>query len=110
MISSTFDLFSKLGMEKTDFKANPDAPDGSLIPYIMQPSASSTNPWCFNNVTVWGSTYKDVQTAADTADPFNVDADKSISHEYAFLKYASCLITNTCFFSTGYSGPDLITS
>jgi hypothetical protein len=97
-------------MEKTDFKANPDAPDGSLIPYIMQPSASSTNPWCFNNVTVWGSTYEDVQTAADTVDPFNVDVDKRISPEYAFLNYASYLITNTCFFSPGYSGPDLIKS
>lgn len=110
MISSTFDLFSKLGMEKTDFKANPDAPDGSLIPYIMQPSASSTNPWCFNNVTVWGSTYKDVQTAADTVDPFNIDADKRISPEYVFFKYTSDLIANTFFFLPGYSGTDLITS
>ncbi|WZH49826.1 Amino-acid oxidase [Fusarium acuminatum] len=81
VMGRTFDLFHQLGMEKTDFKANPDAPDGSLIPYIMQPSASSTNPWCFNNVTVWGSTYEDVQTAADTVDPFNVDVDKRISPE-----------------------------
>lgn len=88
MIISTFDLFHQLGMEKTDFKANPEAPDGSLIPYIMQPSASSTNPWCFNNVTVWGASYANVQKAASTDDPFNVDADNHISPEYVFLKYA----------------------
>jgi hypothetical protein len=108
MIISTFDLFSQLGMKRTDFKANPDAPDGSLIPYIMQPSASSTNPWCFNNITVWGASYGDVKTAAGTADPFKVDADKRISPEYASLKYTSYLIANTCFFFPGYSKQDLI--
>ncbi|KAF5659584.1 amino-acid oxidase [Fusarium heterosporum] len=81
VMKRTFDLFRRLGMEKVDFQANPNAPDGSLVPYIMTPSPSSTNPWCYNNITVWGARYKDVQTAASSVDPFDVDADKTISPE-----------------------------
>ncbi|KAM0350645.1 hypothetical protein ACHAPU_003131 [Fusarium lateritium] len=84
VMKRTFDLFQQLGMDKVDFKTNADAPDGSLIPYIMTPSASSTNPWCFNNITVWGASYQNVQASAKTVDPFNVDADKTISQELLY--------------------------
>ncbi|KAF5002046.1 hypothetical protein FGRMN_657 [Fusarium graminum] len=79
VMKRTFDLFHRLGMEKIDFKTNPNAPDGSLIPYIMTPSPSSTNPWCYNGITVWGASYANVSASSPTADPFNLDADKAIS-------------------------------
>ncbi|EXK29446.1 hypothetical protein FOMG_14596 [Fusarium oxysporum f. sp. melonis 26406] len=78
VMKRTFELFGRLGMEKTDLKTNPNAPDGSLIPYYMAPSPSNTNPWCYNDITIWGASYQSVQTSAGTVDPFQVDTDKSI--------------------------------
>ncbi|KAF5648858.1 amino-acid oxidase [Fusarium sp. NRRL 25303] len=78
VMKRTFELFGRLGMEKTDLKTNPNAPDGSLIPYYMAPNAPNTNPWCYNDINVWGASYQSVQTSAGTVDPFQVDTDKSI--------------------------------
>ncbi|RBQ70347.1 hypothetical protein FVER14953_08862 [Fusarium verticillioides] len=80
VMKRTFELFGKLGMEKTDLKTNPNAPDGSLIPYYMSPNEPNTNPWCYNDINVWGASYQNVQTSAGTVDPFQLDTDNSIDH------------------------------
>ncbi|KAM0546207.1 hypothetical protein ACHAPJ_010991 [Fusarium lateritium] len=84
VMKRTFDLFGKLGMNKTDLKTNPNAPDGSLIPYYMQnggPGSTAKQPWCYNDITIWGGSYANVQTASGSVDPFQLDGDKSISPE-----------------------------
>ncbi|KAF5605672.1 amino-acid oxidase [Fusarium pseudocircinatum] len=80
VMKRTFELFGRLGMEKTDLKTNPNAPDGSLIPYYMSPTTPNTNPWCYNDINVWGASYQSVQTSAGTVDPFQLDTDGSIDH------------------------------
>ncbi|KAF4338109.1 amino-acid oxidase [Fusarium beomiforme] len=79
VMKRTFDLFKWLKMNKTDLKTNPKAPDGSLIPYYMAPTGTNTNPWCYNNINVWGPTYQSVQKISGTDDPFQIDPDNTIN-------------------------------
>ncbi|KPM44948.1 hypothetical protein AK830_g1667 [Neonectria ditissima] len=84
VMARTFDLFSKLKMNKVDFEKNPDAEDGSLIPYYMNnggPDAMSPEPWSFNDTTIWGKSYVSVQDESHTDDPFSMATDGSISPE-----------------------------
>ncbi|KAF5589322.1 amino-acid oxidase [Fusarium pseudoanthophilum] len=81
VMKRTFELFGRLGMEKTDQKTNPNAPDGSLIPYYMSPNEPNTNPWCYNDINIWGASYQNVQTSAGTVDPFQLNTDGGIDHK-----------------------------
>lgn len=80
VMTRTFDLFADLGMRKTDLEGNPNARDGSLIPYYMKnadTASTHVEPWCYNDITLWG-TYNGMATAAQNNDPFKVATDGSI--------------------------------
>jgi hypothetical protein len=83
----TFDLFRELKMEKVDFKANPDAKNGSLIPYYMNNGGvkKGKEPWCYNDLNVWATDYATVQEQSPDKDPFLINAKKTIPDEYALL-------------------------
>lgn len=81
--SSTFDLFTKLRMEKTDLETNPKAPNGSLIPYYMTNGANpGREPWCYNDITRWGKGYAQVKAQSQRNDPFDMSTDDSIPPKY----------------------------
>lgn len=80
----TFDLFKTLKMNKVDLKTHPNAEDGSLITYYMNdggPDAKMIEPWCYNNINLWGTDYPDIQAQAQSDDPFKIARDGSIPPE-----------------------------
>ena len=79
-------------MKKDDLKTNPRAEDGSIIPYYMKngdAAAGSIEPWCYNDITLWGSSYNQILAQSNTDyDPFQMAKDGSIPREYeTFRKY-----------------------
>jgi hypothetical protein len=69
-------------MKKDDLKTNPDAEDGSLIPYYMENGDAGNEPWCYNDINKWG-TYEEIrEQAGSRSDPFRMSADHSIPREY----------------------------
>ncbi|KAK4188614.1 amine oxidase [Podospora australis] len=77
VMKRTFDLFATLGMEKTELK--PDSKPGSLIPYYINNSAGE--PWCYNDITHWG-TYATIQAASPyDSDPFKINQGGQIPTE-----------------------------
>ncbi|KAF8861208.1 hypothetical protein BDZ45DRAFT_587255 [Acephala macrosclerotiorum] len=90
----TFDLFTRLGMKKDDLKTNPDAEDGSIIPYYMKNAdtkSSSSEPWRYNDITLWG-TYKSLVAQAADNDPFQMATDGSIPR--TILQYSPDEVMN----------------
>ncbi|KAH7127975.1 hypothetical protein B0J13DRAFT_483485 [Dactylonectria estremocensis] len=84
VMARIFALFKILGMKKIDLKSTPKAKDGSLITYYMNNGGvtSGKEPWCYNNKTVWGATYFDVQAqGGESKDPFNINTGEEIPKE-----------------------------
>ncbi|KAF4464551.1 L-amino-acid oxidase [Fusarium albosuccineum] len=80
VMKRVFELFNDLGMKEVDLKAHPDAKDGCLITYYMQnggPDSKAKQPWCYNDITAWGSSYSSLKTEGND-DPFKIAADGSI--------------------------------
>lgn len=80
VMTRTFNLFTRLGMKKDDLKTNPDAEDGSIIPYYMKngdTESGSSEPWCYNDITLWG-TYDKIRSQSTDGDPFQMATDGSI--------------------------------
>ena len=86
-----FDLFKQLKMEKKDLSDNP--PLGSLVPYYMQnlnDRCVGMEPWCFNNITKWGS-YTKLAEKEPGSDAFHLNDDGShkiparLDHHYSTL-------------------------
>lgn len=71
-------------MKKEDLKTNPNAQDGSLIPYYMNNGAGLTfaEPWCYNDITLWGDTYNAVSSQSINNDPFGFSINGSIPQKY----------------------------
>jgi len=71
-------------MKKTDLKEQPDAPDGSIIPYYMKngdTESQTVEPWCYNDITLWG-TYSTIEATSSDSDPFRIDTDGAIPKTY----------------------------
>lgn len=83
VMQRTFDLFAKLKMEKVDFKTNPNAPDGSLIPYYMNNGGvkKGKEPWCYNDINIWATEYANAQSQGQDDDPFLINAKKTIPED-----------------------------
>ncbi|KAH6994937.1 hypothetical protein EDB80DRAFT_897228 [Ilyonectria destructans] len=84
VMARTFALFGILNMEKVDFKSQPDAKNGSLIPYYMNNGGNekAKEPWCYNNKTVWGKDYAVVQEqGGESKDPFSINTGSEIPKE-----------------------------
>ncbi|KAH7176966.1 hypothetical protein EDB81DRAFT_773830 [Dactylonectria macrodidyma] len=81
VMERTFALFNFLEMKRIDLKDDPKAKDGSLITYYMNngDKANGKEPWCYNNRTIWGGTYADVQEqGGETKDPFCINTGGEI--------------------------------
>ena len=64
-------------MPMIDSEDYPTAEDGAIIPYYM--TNEDQEPWCYNDITVWGQGYAQVQAQAEHKDdPFQVSLDHSI--------------------------------
>jgi hypothetical protein len=81
-LNRTFDLFQKLGMKTvTDPEAIAVAPKGSIIPYYMVDGSSTpVEPWCYNDITKWG-TYASIGAQSADSDPFKMSGDHAIPKE-----------------------------
>jgi hypothetical protein len=99
----TFDLFAKLRMKKDDLKTNPDAEDGSVIPYYMKngdAASGSIEPWCYNSITLWGGNYNQILAQSTDDDPFQMATDGSIPRKYeTFRKYLEIAVAADRMFS-----------
>lgn len=89
-------------MQKTDLKRNPQAQDGSIIPYYMKnadPKSSTVEPWRYNDITQWG-TYKTIVKTSSDSDPFKMATDGTIPEEYdtvyQILSTKRFLLTRSC--------------
>lgn len=79
-----FDLFEALGMEKKPLHQH--TKDGSLIPYYMKNGVDvPIEPWCYNDITLWGGEYDAVRMQSADSDPFNMATDGSIPEEYGTI-------------------------
>ncbi|KAI1329873.1 hypothetical protein F5Y16DRAFT_364929 [Xylariaceae sp. FL0255] len=79
-----FDLFAKLGMERTDLKTNPKAKPGSLIPYYMKngdTESGSIEPWRYNDITLWGGSFDQVRVQSSDDDPFKMANSENIPRD-----------------------------
>ncbi|KAI0467097.1 hypothetical protein F4859DRAFT_495118 [Xylaria cf. heliscus] len=79
-----FDLFDKLGMQETDLETQPNAPNGSIIPYYMKngdTQSQSIEPWRYNDITIWAGSYDQVRVQSTDDDPFKMAKDENIPLE-----------------------------
>ncbi|KAJ3541739.1 hypothetical protein NM208_g2594 [Fusarium decemcellulare] len=77
VMKRVFELFHNLDMKEIDLEKHPDAKDGHLITYYMQnggPDSKAKQPWCYNDITAWGSSYSSLKTEGND-DPFQLAAD-----------------------------------
>ncbi|KAM7211266.1 putative amine oxidase [Rhypophila decipiens] len=100
VMTRTFDLFKKLGMNVEPLgPSGPsgDPPLGSLVPYYMTNidpvSNQAQEPWRYNDVNQWGS-YSSIVKISGT-DPWQLDADRSLEIDPELL--ASGLDPGTIF-------------
>ncbi|KAF5230562.1 hypothetical protein FANTH_13781 [Fusarium anthophilum] len=83
VMQRTFDLFARMDMDIVK-NPKPDTPQGSLIPYYFNnggPESPLNEPWCYNDITLWGRDYCDILDKTKSYDPFRIATDGSIDKE-----------------------------